>query len=275
MGSLGGPAAQVRAACRKAEQARKALEQAEDLTGEAHDTLARALEGARNLEADTAVMLAHFIRVVDGCKGHLWPLLNEAVRTAEGFAARLESRGATPSATPPPHHPARPSEPVPSTARGLQSGADGHAIARDGSRYPAQAQWAVDDLPRRVRRGAEGEKTVGRVRVDEADRGVMTSGRDGTWTPAVHARMARLGITTPLRLGNHVEMKVAHLLVDTMAVRAEVVINHQPCGSPGFRLGTSACHQVLPRYLPRGKTLTVHGTTADGEPFTHTYQGRT
>jgi hypothetical protein len=51
-------AAQIRAACKEAEEARTALEQAEDSAEEAHDMLARALEGSSRLESDAAAMLA-------------------------------------------------------------------------------------------------------------------------------------------------------------------------------------------------------------------------
>lgn len=35
------------------------------------------------------------------------------------------------------------------------------------------------------------------------------------------------------------------------------------------------CHQTLERYLPSGYTLTVHGTTQQGRPFSWTYRGQT
>ncbi|WP_083822068.1 DddA-like double-stranded DNA deaminase toxin [Saccharopolyspora spinosa] len=50
------------------------------------------------------------------------------------------------------------------------------------------------------------------------------------------------------------------------------MINHVPCGSqPGKKRG---CDQVLERFLPKGYTLTVHGTTQDGRPFSKTYRGQ-
>ncbi|ONI87980.1 hypothetical protein ALI22I_19700 [Saccharothrix sp. ALI-22-I] len=272
------------AAERKADEALAVLRHAEQLWADAYTGLLEALRGsARHDLADEWAAGAGD----DFDPEDLFTTLRDALGAWRAALETLLTRLREPASTtvpPPPgsaparpprqrQDPARPPGPAPVRAPGPWSGAVGHAAARDGSRYPVQAQWAVDDLPRRVRRGVEGETTVGRVRVGEVDHGVMTSGRDGTWNPAVDARMARLGITTTMRLGRHVEMKVAHLLVDTPAIHAEVVINHQPCGSPGFQLGTVACHQVLPRYLPRGKTLTVYGTTADGEPFAQTYEG--
>ncbi|MFD7656982.1 hypothetical protein ACFV4N_23670 [Actinosynnema sp. NPDC059797] len=99
-------AAQVRAACAKGEKARTALERAEDLAQEAHDMLARALEGARHLETDGAQILSALTGVMDACKGHYWPLLNEAVKAAQSYADHL----ATP-AIPEPDPAARPSQP--------------------------------------------------------------------------------------------------------------------------------------------------------------------
>ncbi|WP_447009069.1 hypothetical protein ACRAKJ_19580 [Saccharothrix sp. DSM 118769] len=98
-------AVQVRAACTKGGQARTALEQAEDLAQEAHDILSRTLEGARHLGADGEQVLAAFTQVVDACKGHYWPLLNEAVKAAESYAASLTAGGALPTLRWPPSGP--------------------------------------------------------------------------------------------------------------------------------------------------------------------------
>jgi hypothetical protein len=102
--------------------------------------------------------------------------------------------------------------------------------------------------------------------------GQMTSGRDGTWTPEIQRRLRALGIRVRMRLENHVEMKVAQMMIHTGSRTGEVVINHVPCGSlPRQAIG---CHQVLERYLPSGHTLTVHGTTQQGRPFSWTYRGQ-
>jgi hypothetical protein len=142
----------------------------------------------------------------------------------------------------------------------------------DGSRYPAGAAWAVSDLPRRVRAGTADERTVGRLMIGGRDMHTMTSGRDGTWSQDVLARLNELGIRSTLRLESHVEMKVAQLMIQLGERQGEVVINHAPCGSQ--RPLRRGCHQALARYLPIGYTLTVHGTTQDGRPFSHTYQGQ-
>ena len=101
----------------------------------------------------------------------------------------------------------------------------------DGSYYPAAAAWAVDVLPRRVREGEERERTVGQVLLAGTFVGEMTSGRDGTWTPEIQRRLRTLGIRVRIRLENHVEMKVAHMMIHTGSQAGEVVINHVPCGS--------------------------------------------
>ena len=143
---------------------------------------------------------------------------------------------------------------------------------RDGSYYPADAAWAVDLLPRRVREGEEREQTVGQVVLAGTFSGQMTSGRDGTWTPEIQRRLWALGIRVRMRLENHVEMKVAQMMINTGSQTGEVVINHVPCGvRPRQAIG---CHQVLERYLPSGYTLTVHGTTQQGRPFSWTYKGQ-
>lgn len=99
-------AARVRAACEKGRQARSALERAEDLAEEAHDELARTLAGST--DPDVGPMLASFLAVKDGCKGYLWPLLNEAVKDAESYADHLASASHTESLRPEPQRPAQP-----------------------------------------------------------------------------------------------------------------------------------------------------------------------
>lgn len=41
----------------------------------------------------------------------------------------------------------------------------------------------------------------------------------------------------------------------------------------GYQARFTGCHQVLARFLPRGSTLTVHGTDQQGRPFRFTYRG--
>ncbi|HEX3784001.1 MAG TPA: DddA-like double-stranded DNA deaminase toxin [Pseudonocardiaceae bacterium] len=144
--------------------------------------------------------------------------------------------------------------------------------ARDGSRYPAAAEWCVDLLPRRVRERQPGEKTCGYV---DGRLTPFISGRDGGWTPKIEDRFAKLQIVTREFadvVKSHVEMKVATMMIEEQRQHSELVINHSTCGSqPGRSPG---CDQVLEPYLPKGYTLTVHGTTQQGEPFSKTYRGR-
>jgi hypothetical protein len=175
------------------------------------------------------------------------------------------SRRASAQAPPPPTIPA----PIGQTS---VSASESTVQARDGSHYPAAAEWCVDLLPRRVREREPGEKTCGYV---DGRLTPFISGRDGGWTPKIEDRFAELKIVTK-EFGDvvksHVEMKVATMMIHEQRQHSELVINHAPCGSqPGKPPG---CDQVLEPYLPKGYTLTVHGTTQQGEPFSKTYKGR-
>ncbi|MGQ0839232.1 DddA-like double-stranded DNA deaminase toxin [Actinokineospora sp.] len=53
---------------------------------------------------------------------------------------------------------------------------------------------------------------------------------------------------------------------------ARVIMNHAPSGSePNERRG---CDALLPYFIPRGQSLTVLGSDADGNPFNRTYEGK-
>ncbi|PXY16670.1 hypothetical protein BAY59_38255 [Prauserella coralliicola] len=101
----------------------------------------------------------------------------------------------------------------------------------------------------------------------------LTSGQDGTWTPAIRQRLTELGFPnqTARRLGNHVELKVAAKMLLEGSTHSEVTINNEPCRARSRML--LGGQEVLPRYLPEGHTLTVHGTSQRCEPFTETYEG--
>ncbi|MGH3519338.1 MAG: DddA-like double-stranded DNA deaminase toxin [Haloechinothrix sp.] len=95
-------------------------------------------------------------------------------------------------------------------------------------------------------------------RVDTANRGTTDEAR----LPAAAAKF----------LSSHVEMKVAARMIDQRVQHSELVINNVPCRSKGaLRPG---CHETLSRYLSKGYTLTAHGTTQGGTPFSHTYEGQ-
>ncbi|QIZ37198.1 hypothetical protein FDZ84_24445 [Saccharopolyspora sp. ASAGF58] len=75
------------------------------------------------------------------------------------------------------------------------------------------------------------------------------------------------------RLSTHVESKVAAYMIQRGRQSSELVINHVPCG--GSQPGQwSGCHQAVEQFLPKGHTLTVHGTTQQGKPFSHAYHGK-
>ncbi|NYH79911.1 hypothetical protein FHR84_003260 [Actinopolyspora biskrensis] len=143
-------------------------------------------------------------------------------------------------------------------------------VADDSSRYPIEAQWARPLLEPRVVVGS-GRPTIGQAKINGRHIGEMRSGRDGL-SERVDERVRAVGIRTRRQLGNHVEMKLASLLIDSQARHGEIVINNAPCGTePGAFAG---CDQHLERFLPSGYSLTVYGTTAQGRKFAQTYHGK-
>jgi hypothetical protein len=95
------------------------------------------------------------------------------------------------------------------------------------------------------------------------------------WTRVAADRMAELGAPRGLVkfLAHHVEVKAVMMMISNYARRGSVTINHAPCGSEPDSKTKFGCHQYLPELLPAGRTLTVYGTTQNGEPFEHTYEG--
>lgn len=117
----------------------------------------------------------------------------------------------------------------------------------------------------------QGQQTTGQARLGEHYIGEITSGRDGL-SDSVEERARQVGIETRRSLGNHVEMKLADLMVQRGTRTGEVVVNNAPCGwEPGALPG---CHQFLDRFLPAGSSMTVHGTDADGQHVSQTYYGK-
>lgn len=182
-----------------------------------------------------------------------------ALRQALGAAAdhHLGSSGPAPSS--PSDASAAPAAPPP-------------VRAADGSEYPAAAAWAADALPRRVRAREPNEKTTGYA--DGEIGQPFTSGNDAVWSPVIEQRLRNSGehIDVARRLKSHVELKIAAMMLARGRTHSEAAINHVPCGS---QLGANyrGCHDTLSSFLPEGATLTVHGTTQDGKPYSHTYRG--
>ncbi|QIZ33485.1 DddA-like double-stranded DNA deaminase toxin [Saccharopolyspora sp. ASAGF58] len=223
---------------------------------ESREALGQALSGSNDLEAAEAL----------GLQRSAADQLDEARAKVAAIRERIEQyrrcigAGASSAAGSKPPEPERlavPKRPP-------------NAVGVDGSEYPGAAAWAVDEgLPPRVQRGA-GSPTVGYVRVNGLPTRVQ-SGADG-FSDTVDQRLREIGVRRPFDLRRHVEMKIAAMMTRTGDQHQEVVINHAPCGSePGQ---TRGCHDMLERFLPRGRSMTVYGTTADGKPFSHTYHGK-
>lgn len=175
------------------------------------------------------------------------------------------------------HHLGSSSSPGPSSVPSAPSGGPAPAErspvrAADGSEYPAAAAWAADVLPRRVRAGEPGEKTTGYA--DGEIGQPFTSGNDAAWSPAIEQRLRTSGeaVDVARRLKSHVELKIAAMMRARGRTHSEAVINHVPCGSQRGE-DYRGCHDTLSAFLPEGATLTVHGTTQEGTPETHTYRG--
>ncbi|HEX5405450.1 MAG TPA: DddA-like double-stranded DNA deaminase toxin [Pseudonocardiaceae bacterium] len=142
-----------------------------------------------------------------------------------------------------------------------------------GDRYPEEfGADTARSMPPRVRRGARNAEMMGYVTIDGREFGKLGATRGDPWAEQVRQRLRGLGLRRWLRLSHHVEMKAVAVLLSVGGRGGEVRINHAPCGyEPGDPGG---CHQVLSDFIPRGESLTVLGTDANGEPFQHTYQGR-
>lgn len=233
--------------------ARQALALAHQLAGEAHDMWSATVHGSTDPEATHLPALAS--QACIGMDEQLLTLIR-AEQALRRYLSILNAPGAT---TPPPGNPNTRQPPTPPTVQG-----------RDGSHYPAAAAWCVRDLPRRVFEGGRGEVTVGYMKeIPERVR----SGKD-EWTSHVKDRMKQLGLREPENgppISQHVEMKVAARMIEGNHRNVELTINHATCGSQYYQ--PSGCHQMLQRFLPKGYTLTVHGTTQTGKPFTEIYRG--
>ncbi len=255
MASTGDVAARIRGACGKAEEARTALEQAEDLALDAHAVLAGVLTGVTHLESDTAAMLAEFTKVTDGCKGYLWPLLNEAVKAAESIAARLEG-AATASPAPETRKPVQQSQWPPAG----QSGPATPTVV------PAERiEQLRRELPPPVV-GNTGQKTHGRWIGPDGTVESIVSGRD-EYAKAADTRLKEMGLPGPSAKTGDVEIKLAARMIEEGIRHATVLINNVPC------VGRFGCDTLVPILLPEGGTLTVHGTTEQGERFRKRYTG--
>jgi hypothetical protein len=144
---------------------------------------------------------------------------------------------------------------------------------RHGDRYPPGAN-NPDALPPRVTRRDLRSPMTGIVTIDGREMGELGATRHDPWAEQARERMTALGILPYVidALYNHVEVKVVMAMIAMGARHGEVTINNSPCGSQPYP--PFGCHQQLAELLPAGRTLTVYGTTADGEPFERTYRGK-
>lgn len=249
--------AALRQAASQAQAGREAMSAGMDAWDQRRYTLEWWLTGTNNPdalevlgqhEATTEVLRSAFQQVIS------------AVETIEGYARDLQgapsdSGGVSPGGT----------------SGGGSAGAPPAVTAPDGSRYPDAAAGVVDAMEPRVRTG-RGDKTVGIM--DGAVGQPITSGSDESWSPEVRKNAVARGVSpqTARYLASHVEMKAAELMIREGRQHSELVINNVPCDLvPGKGIG---CEQALEKYLPAGSTLTVHGTTHNGNPFTRTYKGK-
>ncbi|MCP2301130.1 SCP1.201-like deaminase [Actinokineospora globicatena] len=142
---------------------------------------------------------------------------------------------------------------------------------RHGDRYPEEVMPYEEALPQRVRTGT-GMPIVGYVQLDGQDFGSITAIRTDPWATAVARRVLALKLRRGKTLFNHVEMKTVAMMIETGAKHGQVIINHAPCGSE--RNKPPGCEQALPEFIPAGRSLTVLGTDAQGQPFKRTYHGK-
>ncbi len=260
MASIGDVAAQIRAACKKAEESRSALEQAEDLAEEAHAGLAGALAGVTRLEADVAAMPAEFARVKDGCNGYLWPLITETLKAAESIADRLAGEGtAAPAAQRPAPSTPPPRLPRPPPIRRAES-ADPPVIP------PQRVDQLRHELPPPITRASSGQKTHGRWIGPDGTVRPIVSGKDVD-SESADELLEEMDMPGRAARAADVEMKLAARMVREGIPHATVVINYSPCR------GRFGCDTLVPILLPEGATLTVHGVTPKGQPFRKRYTG--
>ncbi|WP_424185909.1 DddA-like double-stranded DNA deaminase toxin [Actinokineospora sp. G85] len=131
--------------------------------------------------------------------------------------------------------------------------------------------WGADwvetvrrELPPDVRPGS-GEKTHSRWDAGDGEVKSSVSGEDEV-AALVRSYLGKM-TSRPLAIETHVEMKVAaHLRQRYEATGVPqhgfILINHQPCR------GGRSCSFYLPRMLPPGCSLTVHGTGGYCRTFT-------
>lgn len=258
MSALEDVLAALRTAAERTGAARVNVSEALDRWDEHGEILAGCLHGTNDPDAQEVLeghtVAAEQLRLV-------WEQVSAVVAAVEQYAEQIGGGTSAPAALA-----------VSGGGGGGGGGSVPVVVAKDGSRYPDAAAGVVDALPRRVRSGTGADKTVGFL--DGAVGQPLTSGFDQTWSVEVRRNAVERGIPPQAArfLSAHVELKAAEQMIREGRQSSELVINNVPCDlQPGKGIG---CEQAIERYLPAGSSLTVHGTTEDGNPFTRTYKGK-
>jgi hypothetical protein len=255
-------AKRVSQACDQASRCRDALGQAQDLAEEAHDLLAANLRGAVDLESDAEQTPARFVAVKDGITD-LWKILGTGMDRAQAALTALTGEAVTPpvrDAARPAQPAQRPPEQQPSTRpQTSQAEPDPPVIP------PERIEELRRELPPPVVPGG-GQKTRGYWIGSDGTARPVVSGRDDD-ADAADARLRDMGMPRKSAKTADVEIKFATRMVRDGIRHATVLINNEPC------VGPFGCDTLVPILLPEGSTLTVYGTTEQGEPINKRYTG--
>ncbi|MFE2752120.1 DddA-like double-stranded DNA deaminase toxin [Actinosynnema sp. NPDC059335] len=230
---------------------------------EAHDLLAAHLRGAVGLESATEQALAGFQQVINGVKD-LWKILGAGMDRAQAALTALTGADTVPPAPDAPRPaqpPQRPPEQQPSTPPPPTNRAE-----PEGPAVPPERVGELRrELPPPVVPGA-GQKTRGYWIGPDGTAQPIVSGRDDD-ADAADARLRDMGMPRKSAKTGDVEIKLATRMSREGIRHATVVINNEPC------VGPFGCDTLVPILLPEGSTLTVYGTTEQGEPISKRYTG--
>lgn len=236
----------IREALEKVTQLLSALRTAEEHAEGARDLLRTAGEGSSDPEWEQAV------GAFDSAAGGINELVGFAQAAEASAGGYLKSLGVSEGTAPVP--PAPSSEQAP-PRRVPPSGSKEHVDQLRG------------ELPPPVRPGT-GQKTHGRWFAQGTVNQVspIVSGNDALSEKVVEQLRANGVRDIPVTV-THVEMKLAAHMTSEGISAATVVINNYPCKGP------AGCDTLVPRMLPDGSSLTVHGVTRQGTIMRKTYTG--
>lgn len=158
-------------------------------------------------ESEAAAVLAAFVYARDGIEGYLWPLITEALRTAETIAARLEGESRVPAPDSP-----FPTKPAPAQQR---------SAPPDPPVVPQERVEAIRAIlpPPVVPRS--GRRTVGQWIGPDGTAEPITSGFDRR-SALVQGQLARMGWPEGSARSGDVEQKpAAHMVALTASFDAD------------------------------------------------------